>query len=240
MTERYAALIRPVIDRVYSTARAAGRKRGRAVIERFGVHPGFVLDYYFGLLARPLSADGLAAGRVYQGPPDLYAELAAGIAVVVDDGSWRLTDLGRAVALAVQDAAAEGAAELWALTPVGTMPGLAGVPRLAELVGILLAAGAATGGPAFAALSPVFEPADASPALLLLNRLGALRHHRADAHKAAWAAAGLTAAEVRELGDGPVRAAIEADTNRRDAPVYGWLTEDERLELLAGLGALAG
>ncbi|WP_412541929.1 hypothetical protein R8Z50_05105 [Longispora sp. K20-0274] len=232
MTERYAALIRPVIDRVYGTARAAGRDRGRAVMEKFGVHPGFILSFYFGLLARPMPADALDSALVYVGT-NMADELAAGI-TVVDDGAWRLTDLGRDLALAIQDAAAEGAEELWARA------GLAGVPRLAELVGILLAAGAPTGGPVFAALTPVFEPADASPALSLLSRLGALRHHRADAHKAAWAAAGLTAAEVRELGDGPVRDAIEADTNRRDAPVYECLTEDERLELLAGLGALAG
>ncbi|MGY0233350.1 hypothetical protein [Longispora urticae] len=239
MTEQYAALIRPVVDRVYSTARAAGRERGRAVIEKFGVHPGFILSFYFGLLARPMSAEGLDAALAYVGN-DMTDELAAGVTVVGPDGAWHLTDLGRTLALAIQDATAEAAAELWSRTSVATMPGLAVVPRLAELVGTLVAAGAPTGGPAFATLAPVFEPADASPALLLMNRLGALRHHRGDAHRAAWAAAGLTVDGVRALADGPVRDAVEADTNRRDAPVYAALTEGERWELLAGLGALAG
>ena len=114
------------------------------------------------------------------------------------------------------------------------------VPRLAELVGRLLACGLATGGPAFHCMVPVYEPADASPALCLTTRLGALRHHRADAHRAAWTAAGLTVGEVRSLPDGPARQAIEDETNRRDAPIYAGLSADERLELLAGLGALPG
>jgi hypothetical protein len=76
--------------------------------------------------------------------------------------------------------------------------------------------------------------------VLLTTRLGSLRHHRADAHRAAWRAAGLTAAQIKALPDGPERAAIEAETDRRDEPAYAVLTEDERWELLAGLGALPG
>ncbi|WP_254910053.1 hypothetical protein [Micromonospora sp. NBS 11-29] len=87
-------------------------------------------------------------------------------------------------------------------------------------------------------MSPPYEPADASPSLLLVTRLGSLRHHRADAHRAAWRAAGLTADGIRALPDGPERAAIEADTDRRDEPAYAVLTDAERWELLAGLAAL--
>ena len=64
------------------------------------------------------------------------------------------------------------------------LPGLASVPRLAELVGRVLTHGMATGGPAFRAMTPAYEPDDASPAMLLVTRLGSLRHHRADAHRA--------------------------------------------------------
>src|SRR5690606_32922221 len=110
----------------------------------------------------------------------------------------------------------------------------------AELVGRLLAAGAQTGGPAFASVAPVFEPEDASAAVRLTTRLGALRHHRGDAHRAAWRAAGLSVEQLRDLPDGPQRAAIEAETNRRDAAIFAVLDEAERLELLAGLGSLPG
>ncbi|MFI7072010.1 hypothetical protein [Micromonospora sediminicola] len=43
---------------------------------------------------------------------------------------------------------------------------------------------------------------------------------------------------IRALPDGPERAAIEADTDRRDEPAYAVLSEAERWELLAGLAAL--
>jgi hypothetical protein len=228
-----------VIDRVYVGARAASRERVRVIYERFGLRPGFESSFYFGLLARPMPTDGFAAVTTYSGS-DMSVELAQGTAVVDADGTWRLTELGRDVALAVQRAIADGAEELWANKPIETLPGLAVVPRLAELVGRLLEAGLATGGPAFRAMSPVYEPADATPALRLCSRLGALRHHRADAHRAAWAAAGLTVAEVRTLADGPVRRSIEDETNRRDDPIYAVLTSDERLELIAGLAALPG
>jgi hypothetical protein len=72
------------------------------------------------------------------------------------------------------------------------------------------------------------------------TRLGALRHHRADAHRAAWTAAGLTLPELLALPDGGLRQEIDDDTNRRDAPIYAALTGDERVELLALLAALPG
>jgi hypothetical protein len=235
----YAPLIRPVIDRVYVTLRRAGREHVRAVYQRFGLRPGLELDFYFGLLARPMPADAFAAVTAYTAA-DTAGDLAQGTATVDGDGAWRFTDLGRELALAVQVAVAAGAEELWSSRPIDTMPGLAIVPRLSELVGRLLEAAPATGGPAVRALIPVYEPTDASPCLRLTTRLGALRHHRADAHRAAWAAAGLTASEMRNLPDGPVRRAIEAETNHRDEPIYEVLSPEEQVELLAGLGALPG
>jgi hypothetical protein len=78
---------------------------------------------------------------------------------------------------------------------------------------------------------------------VLLNRLSTMRYHRADAHAAAWQAAGWTAAEVAAMPWGTewsdARVAIERDTNVRAAPPYAALTADERLVLLAGLAALA-
>jgi hypothetical protein len=232
----YAGLIRPVIDRVYVGARWAARARMEAFYAERGVSLGFENSFFSGVLARPMPADALADALVY-GDGDMTAELAHGVVEVDDDSAWRLTELGRELALYAQRATAEAAEALWDSGP-SFLPGLAAVPRLADLVGRVLEHGLATGGPAFRAMTPVYEPADASPALRLVTRLGALRHHRADAHRAAWRAAELTVDQLRALPDGPQQQAIEDETNRRDAPAYAVLTDAERLELLAGLGAL--
>lgn len=237
---RYAALIRPVIDRVYVGLRTAARGRVQMVYDEYKLRPGFESSFYFGLLARPLPAEGFAAVTTYSGS-DMTNELTQGVAEVDADGTWRLTGLGRELALAVQRALGEFAEEFWDRKPIDTMPGLAVVPRLADLVGRLLEAGESTGGPAFRAMAPVYEPPGASAALCLSSRLGALRHHRADAHRAAWKAAGLTLTQLRALPPhGPQRQAIEDETNRLDEPIYRMLSPAERDELLAGLGALPG
>ncbi|MGW5670442.1 hypothetical protein [Micromonospora sp. NPDC003776] len=237
-TTSYARLIRPVIDRVYGTARLAAVPRMREFYAERGVDFGYENSLFSGVLARPVPAEALADAMIYTAG-GMDAELAQGVATVDAEGTWHLTELGRELALFAQRATAETAAELWAAGP-SMLPGLGSVPRLAELVGRVLAHGLATGGPAFRAMTPPYEPADASPAMLLVTRLGSLRHHRADAHRAAWRAAGLTADEIRALPDGPERAAIEAETDRRDEPAYAVLSGAERWELLAGLGALPG
>jgi hypothetical protein len=144
-----------------------------------------------------------------------------------------LTPVGRDLGRAIQLAIGAGAAELWA-------PRLDSLPRVADLVGRLLDGGAGSGGPAFTAMVPVYEPPGATPAVQVTSRLGALRHHRADAHRAAWAAAGLTLPELLALPAGEPRQRIEDDTDRRDAPIYAALTDDERVELLGLLAALPG
>jgi hypothetical protein len=116
------------------------------------------------------------------------------------------------------------------------------VDPLNELMTGLLAAAATTGGEAWAVHAPPHEPAGTPPAVVLLNRLSTMRYHRADAHAAAWQAAGWTAAEVAAEPWGAPwseqRQAIEDDTNRRAAPPYEALSREERLKLLAGLAAL--
>lgn len=67
--------------------------------------------------------------------------------------------------------------------------------------------------------------------------MSVLRYHRADAHAAAWQAAGLTSQAMMQLPADPVRAAIEAETNRRAGAPYATLSADERVALLAGLAA---
>jgi hypothetical protein len=233
LMEQYAALVRPVIDRVYTSARRAARPHVTEVIEQMGLRPGAIVGSYFGLLARPMPVDSFRAATTYRGS-DMTEELAQGITMVGADGALHLTGSGRALGLALQLAIAEGAQELWA-DRADTLP------RIADLLGRLLEVGAATGGPAFAALSPAYEPDCASPAVLVTSRIGSFRHHRADAHRASWHAAGVTLDELLAMpADSPRRIVIEEDTNRRDAPIYGALTAKERVEFLALLGALPG
>lgn len=46
------------------------------------------------------------------------------------------------------------------------------------------------------------------------------------------------AGKIRELPVGPERRAIDEETDRRDEPIYEVLDRDEKVELLADLGAL--
>ncbi|GAA2368111.1 hypothetical protein Cme02nite_27870 [Catellatospora methionotrophica] len=234
----YAALVRPALDRVYIGMRAAARDRLRELTEQTGLRQGLNSSFYFGLLARPMPADAFAAVTAY-GAADMSDELAQGVMAVDGTGTWSLTDTGRTYTLALQQTIADAAQQLWAQTLRGALPGDAVLPRLAELLAVLLEAGRATGGPAFLAATPVYEPPGASYALQVSTRMGALRHHRGDAHRAAWAAAGLTLEQLRALSAADaLRLAIEQDTNRRDEPVYAVLSEAERWELLGLLAAL--
>lgn len=73
----------------------------------------------------------------------------------------------------------------------------------------------------------------------LFTVLCAARHHRADAHAAAWLAEGLTAEGVRGLDDAdPRRRRIEATTDRIAARPYRTLTMEGRRDLLAALRAV--
>jgi hypothetical protein len=115
----------------------------------------------------------------------------------------------------------------------------AGVAGPLETAGRLLAAAGGSGGAAFGAFAPPYERRADPPGLLLFNRLGALRYHRSDAHAAAWAARGLTAAGMVRLGAGdPLRRQIEAETDRLAAPPYAALTAEQRLAFLAALATL--
>lgn len=232
----FAAVARPVIDRVYVGLRRASHARVRAVYDEYGLHPGLETDCYFALLDHPVPIDAVAAMNAYRDfDPD--AEQRRGVARI-HAGAWHLTERGRALALAVDEAISAGARELWARRPIATMPGLDGLEVLNGYMERLLHAGQASGGPAFLGMTPVYEPPGADAAALLASRLGAFRHHRADAHRSAWIAAGLTAEQMTVLGPGGQRAAIEQATNDHDGQIYRALTLAECLELLGGLGAL--
>ncbi|WP_460544853.1 hypothetical protein [Glycomyces halotolerans] len=226
-----------MIDRVHIAVRIAARPRLRAIYEQWELHPGLESDYYPGLLDHAVPVEAIEAATVYRDRFEPAAEIERGIAVI-EDRAWRLTAEGRQLASAVQEAVGAAAEELWASRPIATMPGLDGLDRLNELVGVLLEAPGVVGRPAFSGLRPVFEPDGADAATVLTSRLAVLRHHRADAHRRAWRDAGLTAEEIQSLGPGPRRDRIEAETDRLDQGIYEALDENGRLELLAGLGAL--
>jgi hypothetical protein len=233
----YAAVVRPVIDRVHVSLRRAVRPEVKDLYARRGLTPGLEIDVYAALLDHPVP-EAVVAARMAYWPFDPDAAEAPGLVERID-GCWHLTDLGREVAVEADRVFAATAERLWSYRPSPSMPGLAAVEAVLPLVTRLLEAGQVTGGPVFRALTPVWEPEGASPSALLNTRLEALRHHRADAHRAAWGAAGLTVDQIQALETGPEREAIEVETNRLDAPVYEVLDDDERLVLLGGLGALA-
>lgn len=232
----YAAVIRPVIDRVHVSLRRAARSEVRDLYAKRGLTPGVEIDAFYALLDHPVPEAALAARMVYL-PFDPDQTESQGL-VERADGAWRLTGPGWEVVVEVDRILGATAERLWSYRPSPSLPGLAAVEAVLPLMGRLLEAGQATGGPVFQALTPVWEPEGASSSALLVSRLEALRHHRADAHRAAWGAAGLTVDEIQALESGPEREAIEAETNRLDEPLYDVLDADERLALLASLGAL--
>jgi 8-oxo-dGTP pyrophosphatase MutT (NUDIX family) len=153
----------------------------------------------------------------------------AGMLEIARSGAFRATERGHEFLRALRAHQAQALAQWWADRPTA---------QAARLLGPVLAAADATGGPAWHATAPVYEPGGASDDLLLLDRIGTLRYHRADAHAAAWRAAGLTAEQMQALPATALRDDIERRTNELAAPPYAVLSVDERAELLAALRAL--
>lgn len=110
-------------------------------------------------------------------------------------------------------------------------------PLLAPLEDVLAAA-SRSAGDSFAAVMPAYELAGAGPGWRLLQLLTGIRYHRADAHAAAWASHGLTAADMVALPDGELRRQIESDTNRRAGVPWSALDGRRRSVVLAGLSSL--
>jgi len=190
-----------------------------------------------GLAARPVSAAGLVAVYRYRDADQIRRNLdtlaSAGIIEQADDGSIRVTETGGAILAVMYESDAEAAAELWSAHRETAAD-------LNELAGRLVVAAGASGGDAYAAVAPPYEPPGAGPELLLHHRLAVLRYHRADAHAAAWQAAGHTVDTIRGLADGPERERIEAETNRRAGQPYATLSAAERSRMVSGLTDLPG
>ncbi|MFI6297789.1 hypothetical protein ACIBEJ_39785 [Nonomuraea sp. NPDC050790] len=214
----FAAEIAPVVDAAHVNFHAAAR-----------LAPGLLNDLRHTLPLRPLTRANLAT--IYRYATDLGGEVAAHLAdgSLKEDGSGalHLTPKAAAHVETLYAHHAETAARIWP-----------GVAHLAIQVGRILDAAPRLPGGALELMAPPYEPPGAPPGLLLFNRLAALRYSRADAHAAAWQAAGLTAGEVVNLRSGPLHAEIEHATNVAAAEPYRMLTERERADLLTGLKAL--
>ncbi|SCL15467.1 hypothetical protein GA0070624_0729 [Micromonospora rhizosphaerae] len=244
---RFAGLVAPAVDRTFVAGMLAGRDGGGAELSsRYGgpAASGFLVEFRTRLATPGGTVDGpgFAAVTRYRDPVScqraLDKQVAHGMLQRVPDGGFCATERGLAFLAELYQVHAEVTEELWAGHDDR-------VVRLVEALGRLLAyalvlAESAGVGAAFGAMAPPYEPAGTPPGVLLLNRLGTLRYHRADAHAAAWTAAGHTAASIAELRAGPERLAIELETDRRAAGPYAVLTAEERLTMLADLAALPG
>ena len=237
---RFAALVAPAADRVFTGAMAAGRDRGGAELsQRYGgpAATGFLVEFRTRLAAPggTVSGAGVAAVTRYRDQVEcqrvLDRQVAHGMIHRTDGGGFRATERGRAFLAEIYDLHARVTWELW-------KEHAQRVVRLVDRLGLLLRSAYADGGDAYHAMAPPHEPDGTPPGVLLLNRLGTLRYHRADAHAAAWTAAGHTARSIAELAPGPERLAIELETDRRAAGPYAVLAPPERLALLADLAAL--
>ncbi|MDG4762818.1 hypothetical protein O7632_01605 [Solwaraspora sp. WMMD406] len=216
-----------------------------------------------------ISAAGFAAVTRYRDPAGcqraLDKQVAYGMVVRHPDGALRATERGAAFLADLYALHAEVTATIWGpehATRLARLVELTGRLLAAALAeptggtglpddgadptgaGGAGGAGGATddggGGGAFRAVAPPYEPEGTPPGVLLLNRLTVLRHHRADAHAAAWTAAGHTARSIVDLPVGAQRLAIEQETDRRAAGPYQALDPDQRVTLLADLAALPG
>jgi hypothetical protein len=234
----YAALVAPAVSRVFADGMAVARVGGgRDLVQRHGPGAGSLIEFRTSL-ARPgrrITPEEYAGVIRYRDPAEFEAQLdeqtAQGWITRDPDGGFLATDRAHAFYT-----------ELWiqqgrALDAVWHHLGLF-VNRANETLARLLDAAGETGGTAWRAMAPPHEPESAAYCVLLLNRLGTLRYHRADAHAAAWQAWGLTAAEIKVMPPGPARDAIEADTNVRAAAPFEVLSAAERVRLLADLAAL--
>jgi hypothetical protein len=239
---RFAAFVAPVISRVFVAGMESGRAHGgRELVGRYGgaAAVGNLIEFgtslaWPGRVVSPTEAAGVIR---YRDPEDFRRSIdehvGHGTLEWTEDGGFRATETGLTFLADLFDLHARSTGELWRLSKDM-------LARLTPVLETLVRAAAATGGDAFAAMAPVWEPRGAPAGLLVLNRVSALRYHRADAHAAAWTAAGLTAAQIVAMRRDRETDPIEAETNRRAAAPFRVLPAADRIVLLADLAALRG
>lgn len=236
---RFAALVAPLIDRAaISVHNAISKDAVTALRGDHAFHPGALALISCVVAAGPVTGHEYAELTRYQhfGPSDklLTGLQERGAIVLESEGGFIATPAGAEVARALVTLQGQTNTELFA--PVGHL-----LPELRRMLDV--AAQAAAGDPD-SVLGPFlgrgWMPEGASDAAHVWNNSVILRMHRSDAHATAWKEAGQTAQEMRVLPAGPERDAIEVRTNELASLPWLGLTADERLSLLAGLGALPG
>jgi len=240
--EVFAAHIAPIIDRLRLAV--ARRTKQLSTVAGLSTSAG-VGEPAFQLLMmmrntfpdRALGAQQLGAAFMYQRPgaavPLLDDLRDAGLIEGRADSLMLLSAQGRDLMGRLIVASTDAVNELWGADT-------SNAAQLLPLADRALAAATPSGGAGLELMTPAYDAPDASAEAKLAERLAGLRFHRFDAHVAAWKAAGLTAQTVKALAPSPEREAIEVDTNRRAGSAYATLDPSERLDLLAGLGALPG
>lgn len=198
---------------------------------------GVVIDLRSPLAAGRTVGEDVVSGLFrHQDPQAVWKSLQRaadnGLLEPGDGGGYALTERGSAFLTELYAQHATVLGELWEADHADR------VQRTAALAGRLVHAAAATGGPAWNVLAPPHEPPDATPGVLLLDRLAALRAHRADAREAARQSAGLTAEQAAAVRGGPEHEEVEDEANERAGAPYAAIDAEDRLTLLADLAAL--
>lgn len=246
---RFAGLVAPAVDRTFVAGMLAGRDGGGAELSsRYGgpAASGFLVEFRTRLAAPGGTVDGpgFAAVTRYRDPGScqraLDKQVAYGMLQRAQDGGFCATERGLAFLAEIYQVHAEVTEELWAGHEDRVVRLVETLGRLLAYALVLAESEGGGAGRAFGTMAPPYEPEGTPPGVLLLNRLGTLRYHRADAHAAAWTAAGHTAGSITDLAPGAERLAIELETDRRAAGPYLVLTAEERLTMLADLAALPG
>jgi hypothetical protein len=232
----FAGLVAPAVDRAFRSAMARPRAEARELIARYAPDhpPGPLIEFRtaLGWPGRSVTTTQAAAVLRYRDLAAFRAEVEAHPLLAVDPAdAFRATDAGHEFLLGLLRVQGEVLSDAWRAHADR-------VNRLVHVLGRLLSAAAETGGDAFAAMAPPYEPPGVPDAAVLLNRLGTLRYHRADAHAGAWQAAGFTAAAILAEPPGERRDAVEAETNRGAAAPFAARDKGERLAFLADLAAL--
>lgn len=211
---KFATAVAPAIDRVFSSGIRAPRDAGgHDLIMAYGGPRaiGYLVDLRNPLAAgRTVSADGLLAHYRHDSPDRVHEAVQRsvehGMLEPQGDGGIAATDRCHKFLADLYALHAEVLAELWEAEHGER------VERLASVLGHLVDAAGSSGGRAWSVQAPPHEPSDATASVLLLNRLSAMRAHRADA-----------------VGDG---------SDERAAAPYAALAAEERVQLLADLAAL--
>lgn len=187
-----------------------------------------------GLGGRSIPVDGVRAALRYvpAGQQDASLDELSRRGLVDGSPDLSFTDLGRELQRELVEATESVVADVYG----GAQPLAA---RLEPLVQSAVDAASRRGGSAFQVLHPPYLPPSSTPASRLAELVACLRFHRADAHAAAWGAAGFTLEDM-VAGGAHLPSDVEEDTDSRASGAYETLTGAQRAELVAGPRALVG